>query len=668
MNSSPTTSHRESFYAICLVILTTILTYGTFISQLGFYRDDWYLLWTAESQGMEGILNLFRGDRPFVGWLYVLDFSMLGVSPFGWHLYALLIKVASALGFFWLVRSLWPNRKLETTFITLLFIVYPGFYQQANALTYKQLLIAYTAALFSLALTVNAVKASKVAYKVIFTILAVLLSVFYILIYEALVSMEVVRLLLLWYLIYQQNKDWKVSIRLSLVRAIPYLSFAGLFVFWRIFIFHSTRNATSAEVLTGSFTSLHGLIRLLVETGKDLIETSILAWGVPFYQFSVRAIYKDMGLALGLGLLVVLAGAGYYFLVRKQVEVRNEAVVESSLDWLILGAVIVFITTLPIVIAGRNVLFGVQWDRYTYQSVFGVALLVGGFIFYALRGNVRWMMLAFLLISGVSTQVFSGMFYRDFWDAQRETWWQLYWRAPQIENGATVIASLPGGYQFAEEYEVWGPLNLVYHRGEPLTIPGQVGLKQLVIDLEQGTIEERLVRGTVTVNRDYNYSIITSTPSTVSCLHVYNGSLLDVPAVESSNITLLAPYSKMDLIKFDAASPDAPIQIMGDEPEHRWCYFYQKINLALQAGDWAHAAQLAEEARLADVQPLDETEWLSVLEAYANQGEEKKAKRTSTFITNKDSRLYLCQQLKRVSEWPDGYRSDIILKVLCNVN
>ena len=81
------TSKRETILAVGLIVLATLLTYGVLISQLGFYRDDWYLLWTAESQGMAGILKLFRGDRPFVGWLYSFDFSMLGISPFGWHLY-----------------------------------------------------------------------------------------------------------------------------------------------------------------------------------------------------------------------------------------------------------------------------------------------------------------------------------------------------------------------------------------------------------------------------------------------------------------------------------------------------------------------------------------------------------------------------------------------------
>ena len=668
MNSSPTTSRRESFYAICLIILTTVLTYGVLISQLGFYRDDWYLLWTSESQGTTGLLNLFRGDRPLLGWLYIFDFSMLGVSPFGWHLYVLIIKIISALAFFWLVRSMWPQRKIETTFITLLFVVYPGFYQQPDALTFKQLLLAYAAALFSLALTVQVLKTKNVIHKLLFTILAVMLSAFYIFIYEALIGLEVARFLLIWYILYKQNIKWRASLRSSVLKFAPYLVFTALFVFWRVFIFHSTRNATSSQILAGSFTSLHGLIRLIVETGKDLIETSIFAWGVPFYQFSVRAIYKDIGLALGLGFLVVMAGAGYYFLVRRQAEIQNDAEVETSLDWLILGAIIVFVTTLPVVAAGRDVVFGIQWDRYTYQSVFGVSLLVAGFVFYALRGNLRWIIMVSLLMSGVATQVFSEMYYRDFWEIQRETWWQLYWRAPQINDGTTVIASLPSGYQFAEEYEVWGPLNLIYHRGEPLKVAGQVGLKQIEVDLAQGTVEERLVRDTIKVNRDYNNSIIISTPSTVSCLHIYNGLLLDLSLSESSNIVMLAPYSKMDLIKISVPSPDAPSQIMGVEPEHGWCYYYQSINLFLQAGNWTEAARLADESRLVDVQPRDEAEWLPVLIAYANHDEEKKAKRVSTFFTDKDNRHYLCQQLKKVSDWPDGYRSDVILKILCNVN
>jgi hypothetical protein len=436
-------------------------------------------------------------------------------------------------------------------------------------------------------------------------------------------------------------------------------------VFWRIFIFQSTRKSTSVETVVGGYGSLHGLIHLFVETGKDLVETSILAWGVPYYQFTVQAEYKDMALALGLGLLVVLAGVAYYFLVRKQNEVPKDAQSESALDWLLLGATIVLVTTLPVVAAGRNVLFGIQWDRYTYQSILGVALLGGGFVFYALRGNLRWIVLTLLLVSGVATQVLSGLFYRDFWILQRVAWWQIYWRAPGIESGATVITALPQGFQLAEEYEVWGPLNLVYHRGEPLTIVGQVPYDQIAIDLARGTQEERLVRGTVTVTRDYDRALITSMPTQTSCLHVYNGSLPETSALEPAEIALITSYSHIDLILPDATSPAAPTQIMGTEPVRGWCYYYQKINLALQTGLWVDAAKLADTSLAEDFRPEDPSEWMPVMYAYANTGNDAQVKQVSKYINDTYTRMSLCQQLKSVTDWPEGYRSEPILDNLC---
>lgn len=665
MSENPPNAHRETFLAISLVILTAVFTYGMLLSQLGFYRDDWYLVWTAKALGEKGVLSLFQGDRPFVGWLYVLDFSLVGVSPLGWHIYALLIKIASGLGFLWLLRSLWPKLKLETTFVTLLFIVYPGFYQQPNALTFKQLLLAYAAGVFSLAFTVNAVRAGRGRTKIVLAALSLLLTALYFLIYETLVGLELVRLVLIVYVLNQQNGKWRENFLPSLLNTLPNLIFAAFFVIWRIFIFQSTRKATNIDVIAGHYNSLHGLIGLLVETAKDLLETAVLSWGVPFYQFVLQVIYRDFGLALGIALLVVLISIAYVYLTGMQAAVRVDAPAESTNDWIPLGILIVLATTLPVVAAGRNVLFAIQWDRYTYQSAIGAALLMGGFVFHALRGNFRWVILGMLLISGVSTQVFSAVYYRDFWSVQREAWWQLHWRAPQISEGTTLIASLPGAFQFAEEYEVWGPLNLAYHFGRPLSLSGQVMYERLVTDLERGTLEDRIVRGTITVPRDYNRVLVVSVPSTQSCLHVYDGSLPDNSSPASMSI---ADYSNIDFIQVGAASPDMPVEIFGIEPAQDWCFYYQKINLSLQAGRWEQAARLADEARSADLNPNDTSEWLSVIAAYANAGDEKKAKQVSTYINDKQTRLNLCRQLNQTADWPVGYRSDIILRYLCKSN
>lgn len=666
MSFSPTVSRRELFLAIVLVVFTTLITYGTQIMRLGFYRDDWYLLWAAQSRGAEGILSLFQGDRPFVGWLYVIDFSVMGLSPLAWHIYVLCIKLASALAFLWLVRSLYPNRKIETVFITLLFIVYPGFYQQPNALTYKQLLLAYTAALLSLALTVNAVKAKKVVHKVLLTILAVILSAFYILIYEALVGMEVVRLLLLWVLFYQQGKNWKENIRSSLINAIPYLLFAGSFIYWRIFMFESTRKATSVEGLIGNFTSLHGLIGLLFETVKDLVETSILAWAVPFYQFSNQVEYKELGAALGLGLLVVIAGAGYYFLVQKQVEVHSGSGVESPRDLLILGAITIFVTTLPIIAAGRNANFS-GWDRYTYQSVLGVALFMGGIIFYAIKSRVRWVLLSALLISGVLTQFLSATYYRDFWKVEREAWWQLSWRAPQIEDGTTLVVALPGGYGLAEEYEVWGPANLIYQPDGPLKLPGQIIFDQIWVDLSLGAQEKRLVRDTFTIPRDYGKVIIMSQSLPNTCVHVLDGRRFDQAVTEArTDVRLIAQYSDVGLI--NTSSPQAtPLPaVFGSEPPHTWCYFYQKMDLARQMNNWQLVVDLLKQAKSLGVEPADVSEWMPALEAYVNLNEIEQAKAIAQLVRDdKYSYIKMCMQYETIKEQTAEYDRVSVYRALC---
>jgi len=682
-----TSSRRETLLSILLIALTTALTYGALISQLGFYRDDWYLVWTSQTQGWNGMLSLFVGDRPFDGWLYAIDFSMAGVSPLTWHLYVLGIKLTSALAFFWLLRSVWENRKLETTFIALLFVVYPGYYQQPDALTAKQLLLAYAAAMLSLALTVNAVKASKTAYKILFTFLAALLSVFYILIYEAFVGIEAARILFLGYIFFQQNKNWKESVRLSLINAVPYIAFTGAFVYWRIFIFTSTRKATSVINLTDMYSSSHGLISLVVEGAKDLIETTFLAWGVPFYQFSNQAIYKETGQALALAVGVTLLGLGYYLLTQTYIgrgrartnadedkirdirvnprPIENEADDSAPRDWLILGAMIIVVTTIPIVAAGRNVIFGQQWDRYTYQSIFGVALFMGGIIFYVVKNNLRWLLLTALILSGVMTQFFSASYYRAFWKIERDAWRQLTWRAPQIDDGTNLVVALPSGFGLAEEYEVWAPVNMIYHPKNPtVKIAGQIFFNDVWIDLAKGNQETRIVRGTISVSRDYGKSIILSQPTPQSCLHVLDGRRFEQAVTERVDVRVIAKYSNTEYIH-DGVAPTPPVNVFGAEPSHGWCYYYQKMDLARQLGDWKTAADLADQATSLGLEPQDLSEWMPALEAYAHT-DMKKAKRIANLIRiDKTTKVSLCAQFKSLQSEPAKYDRATLFEALC---
>jgi len=56
--------------------------------------------------------------------------------------------------------------------------------------------------------------------------------------------------------------------------------------------------------------------------------------------------------------------------------------------------------------------------------------------------------------------------------------------------------------------------------------------------------------------------------------------------------------------------PVMPEDIFGKEPPHTWCYYYEKAELARQAGDWEQVAKL--ETR----QPVEDTYQATLMSGY----------------------------------------------------
>jgi hypothetical protein len=68
--------------------------------------------------------------------------------------------------------------------------------------------------------------------------------------------------------------------------------------------------------------------------------------------------------------------------------------------------------------------------------------------------------------------------------------------------------------------------------------------------------------------------------------------------------------------------PHTPPEIVfGPEPEHGWCYYYQKADLARQRGDWAEVIRLGDQASAQGLAPGDRIEWMPFLQAYAQVGD-----------------------------------------------
>src|SRR5258706_6464463 len=129
-----------------------------------------------------------------------------------------------------------------------LFIVYPGFLSQPNANTKQNHLYGFGTALLSIALTLQALKVNNRIWKIICSILSIILTANYLFIYEYMIGFEGTRILLLGYILFQQGiKEIRPLVRETLKRVWPYLLVTAGFLYWRLFIFLSCRKSSKAS-------------------------------------------------------------------------------------------------------------------------------------------------------------------------------------------------------------------------------------------------------------------------------------------------------------------------------------------------------------------------------------------------------------------------------------
>ncbi len=696
----------ETWLAGGLIIVVAALTYGILIPQLGFYRDDWYMLWAGQSPGgLTAITRLFLTDRPLIGWVYALIFKFIGTNVLWWQLFGLVLKILTGLSALWLLRLIWPGKRLETLSAALLFVLYPGFYQQPVAATFCIDLLGLNAIICSMALTVLAVKTTNRVLKVLYILAAMLLGLVNLGLYEATIGLEVVRWALVWWMTHEggQNQPQPVNpesptkkttilssvrplwnnpgsrtgwnnpgFRTGLLALSPYLLMLAGFLYWRLFIFTSVRRATSVSVLLSDYASnpLLSFVQILIGYLKDLFETIVLAWFVPFYQFTAGGRFNNFILALGVAVGVLILIGGYAFWYRRHAtelmgtfHLASETSGADLRSFVWIGLIGVLIPSAVIDLLGRNVLFSNQWDRYTTQSMLGVAVLVSGCIFYFLRAPARWPVIMGLVFLAVMTQVHSAAEYARFWDYERGLVWQLSWRTPGFQPGTTLIVSLPEGYHLAEEYEIWGPVNMAFYPAQPMQVTGQVPTDRTVLDLKDKTLDKRSLRN-INVRRDYGKPLIISMPSVNSCFHVLDGQHPALPFFEGSQIKDIASYSNIKLLDLSARPVQPAASIFGEEPPHSWCYYYQQIELALQSGKFGAASTLADKAIQEGLKASDQTEWLAIVEAYASTNQIDKLN-TAAGQIDKDLRKSICLQQAQITLTTQTPYAGLVHAALC---
>jgi len=666
---------NETFFSIFLIFLTTLITYGVSIPNLGYYHDDWFVLWSGQARGAESLMPLFSTDRPFMGVVYSVVYRLLGDTILNWHLYALLWRFIGGLAFFWILRLVWPDQKYLTTVMTVLFLVYPGFLSQPNANTKQNHLFGFGSALLSIALMLQALKTSRQRWKIACSLLSLVLTANYLWIYEYMIGFEGTRLLLLGYVLFQDGlREFRMLAREIMKRLWPYWLITLGFLYWRVFMFEGERNATDVSGLAGSYLSNFRFmsVRLILETLKDFLDTSVFAWFVePYHQISLAA-YSNLMFALIVAAIVasLVWLYAYLFRTRRNMEAHKQDTPRLMRDFLWMGALVIFFAISPVIASGRQMDLYDPYKSYGLHPIPGVMLFIIGIVLMLQPVFRRWALVALVLIS-VSTQVLNADYWERYWEVQREMVWQLTWRAPDIQDDTLVMASLSGGFNPQQDYEVWGPINLIYNPGAARApaIQAEVLNSATAYDILRKEVRNNLVRD-IRLRRDFNNLLLISYPSSASCFHVIDGTLPVYSGSESLLVQQVGAHSRVDRIIPSGEAPLPPASIFGTEPPHGWCYYYQKASLARQAGDWEEIGRLYDEVQELRLETDDTSEVIPFLEGLVNLGryEDAQSLYREEIKGRAEVRLPLCNTLATDPGYPPefGYDYKMVHEILCN--
>jgi len=132
----------------------------------------------------------------------------------------------------------------------------------------------------------------------------------------------------------------------------------------------------------------------------------------------------------------------------------------------------------------------------------------------------------------------------------------------------------------------------------------------------------------------------------------------DITAISNLNrIKINSPYEK-----------PMPDQIFGSEPEHTWCYYFQKGDLARQFQDWDQVVALWNLAEENGFSPGNGVEYIPFIEGLARTGDWETAEEL-TYLADSQTRMMspmLCSTWQRIENETSASESRI--KVLSNIN
>lgn len=615
--------YRFRLISSLVLIAVSALAYLPLINRIGYSHDDWYLMAIAQTDGPQVFHEIFSVDRPLRAFVMIPAYRLFGSNPLYYHISAFVFRVAGALALLWLLQMLWPRESITTTLMSLLFLIYPGFLSQPNAIDYQSHIIGLAAALLSIALTIKAILSENRVLKILFHASSIFLGWFYLGQMEWYIGIEFFR----WICVFLMSSRAQGTIIQKVERTIrwgyPALAVPFVFLLWRLLFFTSERGATDVDIQFEQVKlyPLQTIYHWALQVIQDLFDVTLSAWVTPFSQL--------MGYIQVWGGVIALIAAGLILIAIHKLKEYDSQYEPSQPNLyheaLIVGLLTIIGGLIPIAMVNRDVSFP-SFSRYSLISSIGVTIFIVALLMHLKGSIVRSGIAIGLCLISIMTHHANTVKFAQETAGSNMFWWQVSWRVPQFSKNTTLIVNYPEA-GIEEDYFVWGPASLIYYpeKQNPRSIqPGLYAAvlnKDTVLKILRRERQEFDNRKNIITYKNYRNILILTQPTKTSCVHTIDGSRPEYSRNEWDSIRVIGTYSEMEHVLADETSHTPPAIVFGPEPPHNWCYFYEKADLARQRGNWDEVISLATEAFDKGLAPGDAIEWMPFLQAYASVGD-----------------------------------------------
>ena len=644
------------------------VSYGLLIDQLGYYYDDWPLMLVYNQAGPGKFFSIFKHSRPLIIWLYSITTPILGDDPLRWQFLNLVLRWVLAVVVWWFLRQIWPGRSRQTAWIAFVFAVYPSFTQQFVSVMYSHIFVSFIIHMFSFGAMLKAIRAKSLIWGVL-SVAGMIYSIYSI---EYFVGWELVRPLLIWLVIRDQNASSKKHFRQTLVYWLPFLAILVVYALWRFFLIPSA--IYDPGLVTDFVVNPLGTLLVFASTVfQDLIEVIFMA----FMQTIRIARLFDFGSGFQQAYsIVVLSISGIVMLLFTWLKVSNFQQNEESpsfrIGWngeaMLLGLISMVCAGIPAWLVPFAISLEFPDNRMTLGMMLGGSIVFVSILELTVNSlRKRSAIFAVLIGFAAGFHYQTAESFRIEWVLQKDFIWQLAWRVPSIEPGTTIMTDgLP--FRYTDDEAFTALVNLVYDSESD-----QSNLNYNLI-----TVSKRFGDDAASIEADdpilmeigpFNFSGVASGSFPVyysgnDCLRVLHphddGFSQTVPGVLAEAI----PWSNLGMISPEEGYSDGVLRhYFGKEPGQSWCYYYSKAALAAQHGHWQDVVELGDEAFERGRQFLNPVELMPFIEGYALVGNFEQVANLTAQVSKSTNTLHprLCMVWSRISQTNSGddLQSDI---------